>query len=264
MTDAFHEFEQAGWQRAAAHYPGGFGTLTALAADPLLDAARVGRGTRVLDVASGPGYVAAAAARRGAIVTGIDFSTEMVALARASHPDIAFREGDAEALADPPATYDAVVASFGLLHLARPDAAIAEAHRVLAPGGRYAFTVWAPPEQTIGFRIVLGAIERHGRAVADLPEGPPFFRFADPAECRRALAAFADVEVRALPLVWRLPSPDALFAAMLDGTVRTAALLRAQTPAALAAIAADVRAEVARYPDHALAMPVVLAAATRP
>jgi protein-L-isoaspartate O-methyltransferase len=56
VSGAFHDFEQRGWQRAAAHYRGTFGALTA-------GAARVGASTRVLDVATGPGYVAAAATR---------------------------------------------------------------------------------------------------------------------------------------------------------------------------------------------------------
>lgn len=263
---AFHDFEHAGWQRAAAHYPASFGALTALAAEPLLDAARVTRGTRVLDVATGPGYVAGAAAVRAAIVTGVDFSPEMIALASANHPSVVFRHGDAEALAEPDGAYDAIVASFCLLHLARPDAAIAEAHRVLAPGGRYAFTVWAPPDQAIGFGIVLRAIERHGTLAVELPEGPPFFRFSDHAECRRSLTAFTDVDVATVPLVWRFDAPDVLFAAALHGSVRTAALLRAQSPDALAAIEATVRTEVARYADgdaFALPMPIVLASGTK-
>src|SRR5262249_26435467 len=138
----FHDFEHAGWQRAAEHYTGAFGAVTAQTAERLLDAAGVRAGMRVLDVATGPGLVAGAAAARSAGVTGVDFSSEMLARARAQHPDIEFREGDAEALAFDDASFDAVVMNFGMLHLARPDAAIAEARRVLRAGGRFAFTVW--------------------------------------------------------------------------------------------------------------------------
>src|SRR5262247_3201964 len=123
MADPFHAFEHQGWQRAASRYAGSFGELTEQLAEPLLDAAQVRAGARVLDVATGPGYVAAAAARRGARVVAIDFSAAMLAEARARHPDVVFREGDAEALADGDATFDAVVMGFGLLHLARPEAA---------------------------------------------------------------------------------------------------------------------------------------------
>src|SRR5919201_3514129 len=97
-TAAFHDFEQAGWERAAEHYPNAFGDLTSQAAGPLLDAVAAGPGTRVLDVATGPGFVAAAAAARGAVVTGLDFSSAMIAEAQRWYPRITFREGDAEAL----------------------------------------------------------------------------------------------------------------------------------------------------------------------
>src|SRR5207245_10651614 len=89
----FHDFEQAGWQRAAEHYGDAFGGLTAQTADALLDAAGVSSGARVLDVATGPGFIAAAAAGRGAQVTGLDFSPAMIALARTRQPAIDFREG---------------------------------------------------------------------------------------------------------------------------------------------------------------------------
>src|SRR4051812_24363420 len=131
----FHDFEQAGGERAAAFYGDAFGGLTAQTAPALLDAARVARGARVLDVASGPGFIAREAAGRGAEVIGLDFARAMVAEARRRNPAIDFREGDAEALTFDDGSFDAVAMNFGMLHLARPDTAIAEAHRVLRPGG---------------------------------------------------------------------------------------------------------------------------------
>src|SRR5258708_15388324 len=92
---AFHDFEQTGWENAAKHYGDAFGALTVQTAGPMLDAARVARGTRLLDVASGPGFLAGAAASRGADVVGLDFSSAMVNQARRRHPAIEFREGDA-------------------------------------------------------------------------------------------------------------------------------------------------------------------------
>ena len=102
-----------------------------------------------------------------------------------------------------------------------------------------------------------------------LPPGPPFFRFSEPAESARVLAGLGFVEPRVtrVPQVWRLPSPEAFFQAMLHGTVRTRALLQAQAPAALAAIGEAVRAAAAEYRDGsglALPMPAVLVAAMRP
>ena len=68
--NAFHDFEHAGWQKAAEQYGRTFGTLTAQASGPLLDEVAVRAGARVLDVASGPGYVAGLAAAQGARVIG--------------------------------------------------------------------------------------------------------------------------------------------------------------------------------------------------
>jgi len=266
--DSFHDFEQAGWQRAAEHYADAFGALTAQTAPALLDAVAARPGSALLDVACGPGFIAAAAAERGARVVGLDFSPAMVAEATRRYPAIAFREGDAEQLPFEAETFDAVTMNFGLLHLARPDAAIREALRVLRPGGRYAYTIWAEPDQAVGFGIVLNAIEAHGTSDVGLPEGPAFFRFSDIAESRRTLesAGFHDVTVRTLPLTWALPSADSVFDALSRGGVRTAAVLRAQTPEVLERVQRDVRSSVERYERDGrfeLPMPAVLASATR-
>ena len=267
-SSAFHDFEHAGWERAAAFYGDAFGGLTAQTAGPLLEAAGVVAGMRVLDVASGPGFIAGAAADLGAIVTGLDFSAAMVAEARRRQPAITFREGDAQALPFDDASFDAVVMNFGMLHLAQPDAAIAEARRVLRPGGRYAFTVWSAPERAVAFGLALRAIEEFGNKDVQLPEGPPFFRFSNAAETRRTLGAakFEDVEVKELPLTWHLTSADAVFEALSRGGVRTAAVLRAQNSAALDAIRTAVTRGVEAYASgsgFAVPMPAVLAAATR-
>ena len=265
----FRSFEQAGWEKAAGRYHDAFGTLTGQSVAPLLDAVGAGGGVRLLDVASGPGYVAASAAKRGAEVVGVDFSAAMVAAARRRYPDIEFRAGDAEALAFPDRSFDAVVMNYGLLHLGRPERALAEMRRVLRSGGRAGFTVWSRPEETVGFRIVLGAVERHGDINVPLPPGPPFFRFSEPQECHRALleAGFVDPRVERIPQIWRLRSPDALFEIMSGATVRTAGLLRAQSREALDAIRSAVREASLNYLTGGvieLPMPAVLASAARP
>jgi len=141
----FKHFELRGWRDVAERYDTAFGGATGQAIATMLDAARIGPGVRVLDVACGPGNVAAAAAAQGASVLGLDFAAEMVALAGRKWPGVEFRASDAEHLDLPDATFDAVVMNFGILHLADPDRALAEAWRVLRPGGRLAFTVWEPP-----------------------------------------------------------------------------------------------------------------------
>jgi SAM-dependent methyltransferase len=264
----FREFEHSGWETIPESYHQAFGRLTAQAIDPLLNAVGTKRGIRIIDIATGPGYVAAAAARRGATVLGIDFSAAMVAHAQRLHPDVEFREGDAEQLPLGNSLFDAAVMNFGILHLGRPDLALAEAHRVLRTGGRFAFSVWAKPEETIAFGVVLRAVELHGEPRVELPQGPPFFRYSDPEECERGLliAGFEEPMVSKIRQLWRLPAGDGLFNAMKDGTVRTAGLLRAQKPTVLNKIRDAMRELLEEYRKGdvvELPMPALVASAVK-
>jgi ubiquinone/menaquinone biosynthesis C-methylase UbiE len=166
---AFRAFEFEGWQKVANRYHDTFANVTVQSAGPLLDAAEVRKGLRVLDLACGPGYASGAASSRGAEVLGIDFSSEMIAEARRLYPEVEFREGDAEALALQDETFDAVIMNFGMLHLGRPERAAAEAYRVLRSGGRFAFTVWDTSDKSIGFGIILSAIRKHGDMNVPIP-----------------------------------------------------------------------------------------------
>jgi len=255
----FRQFEHQGWQEIASRYHSGFAAVTTQCVPALLDAARVSNGTRVLDVACGPGYVAAAAAARGATATGIDFSSAMVEEAQGRYPGIDFHEDDAEGLSFSDSSFDAVVMNFGLLHLGRPDQAIREVHRVLKPGGRGAFTVWTTPDKARGMGIVLDAIRKFGDLNVPIPPGPPFFRFSDSEESKRVLtvAGFTDIAVTEVPQVWRLSSSDELFEVMYNGSVRNAALLRAQKPDVLEKIREEIRLQVERAGKE-LPMPAVL------
>jgi len=268
-SGAFHDFEHAGWQRASVEYDRCFGELTTQSIGPLLDAAGAAPGLRLLDVACGPGYVAAAAARKGSVVTGVDFSSAMVAIAHDANAGLDFREGDAENLDFPDSSFDAVVMNFGMLHLERPENAIAEAFRVLRPGGRYAFTVWDTPEKALAFGIILQSIQAHGSMNVPLPEGPPFFRFSDADEGKRTLTALGFVNVLSLqvPQTWNLQSGKSLFETFRAAAVRTAALLNAQTSAALNKIQSEIesRVEIFRIDGVIrLPMPAVLTSALRP
>lgn len=267
--DAFRQFEHTSWVEVGASYGGIFGPLTSQAIEPLLDAAGARPGVSVLDVACGPGFIAAAAVRRGSRPVGIDFSSSMVTAARGLHPGVEFREGDAEALPFADGTFDAVVIGFGMLHFARPEQAIAEAFRVLRFGGRVAFSVWDAPERAVAFGIVRNAIETHGRVDVGLPAGPDFFRFSDPAECRTLLEStgFTTPKVQTVPLFWTPASADAIIDAFLEGGVRTRGVLRAQTPVELDAIRAAVRNAVAPYGRSGrleLPTPCVIASGAKP
>jgi ubiquinone/menaquinone biosynthesis C-methylase UbiE len=233
----FKELERSGWEARAEIYDARFGALTAQAAESLLDAVGAQPGLKLLDVATGTGAIAGAAAARGLVVTGIDFAPAMVALAAARQSAATFLVGDAELLPFAGATFDAVTCGFGLLHLARPDDALAQALHVLRPGGRFAFSVWCDPSSSKFHALVLEAVARHGDPAVELPPAPPPFRFSDHAECRRAMEAqgFIDVDVRVVPLVLAIPA-EALLSYVMQGTVRMALLVEAQSPDARAAL----------------------------
>jgi demethylmenaquinone methyltransferase / 2-methoxy-6-polyprenyl-1,4-benzoquinol methylase len=100
------------------------------------DLARVGPGSRALDVGTGTGDLAIELARRGASVTGVDFAPAMLEVARGKAPHIAFERGDALALRHGPGEFDAVTVGFGARNFADLDRGLREMARVTRPGGR--------------------------------------------------------------------------------------------------------------------------------
>lgn len=255
---ALRAFEHDGWQQAAPHYGATFAQATRGFIAALLDAARVGPGASVLDLACGPGPVAAAAAGRGAQPVGFDFSAAMIAVARSEYPAIRFAEGDAEALPFADGSFDAVVANFGIHHVPDPVQALSEARRVLRPGGRVAFTSWAAPAENLAWRLLFETIGAHGDldAAKTPPSGGGLRR---PEDLLRVLgeAGFTATEARRVPGEWRLAAAGGLLEGFCCGTVRTAALIGAQPPSALPAIEAAMAKSVEAYRcDGGFAVPI--------
>src|SRR5690242_5786806 len=160
-AEAVRSFEHTRWERAAAVYGNTFAAATQPFIEPLLDTVQVERGTRLLDIACGPGFVTSRAAARGAVARGVDFSRAMLAIARARDPAVPFEAGDAENLPYDDAAFDAVVSNFGIHHVPRPLLALREARRVLRDGGRVAFSFWAEPAENVAWRLVFDAVARH-------------------------------------------------------------------------------------------------------
>ncbi len=224
--------------------------MTSHLADPLLDAVGAGPGKRLLDIATGPGYVAARAADRGADPVGLDFSETMLAHARARSPSIEFVPGDATKLPFADGSFDAVTCAFLLLHVGRPEAVVAEAARVLAPDGRAAFSVWDEPSRARWLGVMLDAVTAAGaQPPADVPPGPPMFRFADDGEFDRLLrdAGLVDVSVQAVEFPLELDTSDELWTGLVEGTVRVRPLILAQTPEMQRAIRAEFEALVEEF-----------------
>ena len=230
-ADAFNAFEAAGWEAKAGGYDRFIGGLTSRFAEPLLDAAAVGSGTRLLDLATGPGYVAALAAERGAAVVGLDIAREMVSLATRRHPGLEFRQGDAHELPFGDASFDAVVGNFLVLHLGRPEQAMGEAVRVLRPGGAVALTTWDFAEHARLFGVFLEAVAEAGAtAPDDLPAAPDFFRFSHDEEFD-ALMRDHGLEgrvIRRIAFPHRVATPDELWDGFLAGSLRVASVITGQ------------------------------------
>src|ERR1051326_8457542 len=265
---SFREFEHAGWENTGvvANYHEHLSCVTTQSAQALLDAVGVRSGSRVLDVATGGGYIAGAAAQRGAEATGIDFSATQLQMARDNYPTVRFEQADAEALPFAPQYFDAVVNGFGMCHFSNPVTALSEAFRVLKTGGRVAFTVWDIPERAVAFGEFYSAVRSHGSMDVGLPAGPNFFLFSDPEQSTKALVAagFVSASCRQVPQVWRVSEPDKVFQSIADGSVRAAATLRGQSPAAREAIRASMRDAMAAYRRgdvYEVPVPAVLATA---
>lgn len=266
---AFDDHERLQWAGQATTYHGSLAALCSHPAGPLLDAAGVEAGVRLLDAGTGTGTVAARAGFRGARVVAVDAEFSMLGLARhyaaaatlcqAALPQLSFADG----------SFDAAVANFVINHLGHPRAAVAELRRVVHPGGRVAVTVWpypSPPAQQLWNRIFDEAgVERP----ADLP------RLAADKDFPRTREGLADLldragrftDVRCETLTWiHRTDPDAWWSGPANGLGVPGLLMRRQDPGTLDRIRYhyDRQTAVYRESDGHLALPTaaLLASAT--
>jgi SAM-dependent methyltransferase len=199
---AFDEYERELWAGRAPAYEVGFAQLTAYTVPFLLDAASVSAGTKVLDVGTGPGVVAAGAAGRGAEVAAVDADPEMVATASRNVPGLDARVAVLPGLPFEDAAFDVVVGNFVINHVGEPGRAVAELRRVLRPGGRLALTCWVMPG-TGALAIVRDAVDRAGVPWPDDIPQSPFMEYGERAAFERLVreAGFADAVAESL--TWR-------------------------------------------------------------
>lgn len=124
------------------------GEMLEPAARMLVDRAGINAGQRVLDVATGSGSVAIAAAQAGAEVVGVDITDAWFDEARRRAADagveVVFGHGDAEDLPVDDESFDAVLSSFGAIFAPRHDVVASELARACRAGGTVAFTAWTP------------------------------------------------------------------------------------------------------------------------
>lgn len=218
-------------------------------ADRVCDAARVGAGDAVLDVACGTGVLTRAAATRvgfGGAVTGLDRNDGMLAVARRMAPGLDWRLGTAEALPFPDASFDAVVSQFGLMFFEDRVAALAEMHRVLRPGGRTAVAVWNSLDATPGYGAMTGLLEKlFGSEIANALKAP--YVLGDPEMLRRLFseAGMAGAQVRVVAGQARFPSIESWVHTDIKGWTLADRIDDAQYKRLLTA----ARTELARFTD---------------
>jgi ubiquinone/menaquinone biosynthesis C-methylase UbiE len=202
VATGFDEYERELWAGRAPAYEQGFGRLTAYTATHLLDAAKVGPGTKVLDVGTGPGVVAAEAVRREAVVTAVDAEPGMAETAARNVPGLSeVRVAVLPELPFEDEAFDAVVGNFVINHVGEPGLALSELRRVLRPGGRVALTCWEMPGRG-ALAIVRDAVELAGVPWPDDIPLSPFLEYGNRAAFRRLVrdAGFAGAE--ADPITW--------------------------------------------------------------
>ena len=151
--------------------------------DRMVELAAIGPGARVLDVASGLGEPAVAAARRAGpsgSVLATDLSTEMLGYGRKRAEklgldNIEFRQMDAQALEVPEAAFDAVLCRWGVMFLPDLDGALAGFRRCLKPGGHLVAAIWGPAERAPGIGLGARVVHSHlGLAPPEEGAGTPF------------------------------------------------------------------------------------------
>ncbi|HZO79270.1 MAG TPA: class I SAM-dependent methyltransferase [Solirubrobacteraceae bacterium] len=207
------------WQTAAEPWYRWGPTLEAWlgeATEAMLDMARVGRGSRVLDVAAGAGGQTLAAARRvgpEGSVLATDISEDILGFAERAAADaglanVATRTMDGEELDVEEGFFDAVISRVGFIYFPDQRAAFAGMRRALKPGGRLAGVVYSTPQRNAFFSIPVSIIRRRATLPPPLAGQPGPFSFGAPGVIEEAYeqAGFSDVEVRRIPSPLRMRS----------------------------------------------------------
>lgn len=186
------------------------------ATEAMLDMARVGQGSRVLDVAAGAGGQTLATARRvgpEGSVLATDISENILLLAERAAADaglanVATRAMDGEELDVEEGFFDAVISRVGFIYFPDQQAAFAGMHRALKPGGRLAGVVYSTPERNAFFSIPVSIIRRRAALPPPLPGQPGPFSFGSPGVIEEAYerAGFTEVEVRRIAAPLRMRS----------------------------------------------------------
>ena len=162
-------------------------------------------GDRVLDACCGTGDLAVASAKRGGVVTGLDFSPAMLERARRKLPSATWVEGDLLALPFEAGSFEAATVGFGVRNVADLEQGLVELRRVLVQGGRVAVLEITQPRGLLApfYRLwfdrivpLLGRLLKGGAAYTYLPASVRRFPSPDDLAHLMGSAGFADVSYR--------------------------------------------------------------------
>ena len=274
MTNMIEEtrpdFEAIKQRQQQAWASGDFHVVAAMivpTAEHLVDTADLHAGWRVLDVATGSGNAAIAAARLGATAVGVDYVPALLERGReraaAEGLEVELLEGDAEALPFPDASFDAVTSVFGSMFAPNHAQAAAELLRVVRPGGRIALASWTPD----GF---IGDLFRTVAAHVPPPAGVPSPMLWGTESYLRELFGeeICSLEVEEQTFAWRFESPEDLvtfFRTWYGPTLKAFAALEGDARDALEADLVALARRYDRLGDGAAAIPATYteAVATR-
>ncbi|MES2886560.1 MAG: methyltransferase domain-containing protein [Pseudomonadota bacterium] len=208
--EKFRTTTRAQWEHAAEAWDRWTPLLNrwlGAATEAMLDAARVGPGSRVLDIAAGAGDQTIAAARRAGStghVLATDLSPTILGYAMAAAQkeglsNVAVRELDGERHDVLPAeSFDAAISRVGLIYFPDQQRALAGIRHALKQGGRFAAVVYSTPEKNAFFALPVGIIRRRAQLPSPLPGQPGPFSLGGEGVLAKTLeqAGFRDVEVR--------------------------------------------------------------------
>jgi ubiquinone/menaquinone biosynthesis C-methylase UbiE len=246
--ETFKKEERDVYDRIARQWNEHMADMTAPYSWRLLDVLSPEYHSRLLDVACGTGQLAQQAVVQYACsVEAVDLSEGMLREAKRRSDGVKginYRQGDAEQLEFADGSFDYAASAFGLMYFPDPRRAISEIRRVLRPGGRAGFAVWADAYQTPALRILVAAMAEVmapaplrlllGMGIVgerilvsateeEIPgKGPSPFRFGKEGKLEDLLMemGFADVDATGHNQVCRFASFEAFWARFVQSTPR--------------------------------------------